>query len=206
MTKLLIATSNKGKIIEYRQLLKGLPFDLTDLRSENIYDVVVEKYSTYGENALHKARHYAAISNLITIADDSGLEVDALGGEPGVMSARYAGEEASDRQRIDFLLSKITTVPWEKRTAQFKCAIAICLPDGKSGIFNGECKGYITYKPSGENGFGYDPVFYYPQLEKTMAELPPDIKNTISHRALAAQQAYKMLATLVEEAMIWKNL
>ena len=198
MTKLLVATWNKGKLIEYQQLLKGLPFDFVNLQQENIHNEVAEKFATYEENALHKARYYADKSGLLTLADDSGLEIDALNGEPGVKSARYAGKKATDRQRIDLVLARMAGIAWEKRVACFKCVIAICFLQGKSGIFYGECRGYITFKPKGEYGFGYDPIFYIPGEDKTMAELTPDKKNHISHRARAAQAAYNMLKELVD--------
>ena len=135
-------------------------------------------------------------SQLITLADDSGLEVDALGGEPGRLSARFAGENASDRERIDYLLARLKEVPWEKRTARFRCALALATPDRKVTFCSGECPGQITFTPMGDYGFGYDPVFYLPGLEKTMAELPLTLKNQVSHRGQAARQVYRALERL----------
>ena len=119
-----------------------------------------------------------------------------MGGEPGVVSARYAGENASDVDRINRLLSRLKDITWEKRQAKFRCVIAIATPDGQVELFSGECRGIITFEPSGEGGFGYDPVFYLPQLGKTMAELPLEVKNRISHRGQAAAKAYSLLLHL----------
>ena len=200
MLKLLIATSNRGKAIEYRQIFSDLPIELLTLADKGISEIVEEQYYTYAENALHKALSYAEISHVITLADDSGLEVDALNGQPGITSARYAGKEASDKQRVTYLLGKLGGIPWERRTARFKCVIAICLPTGKSGIFMGECEGFIGLEPKGVNGFGYDPIFYFPDMQQTMAELSSELKNRISHRALAAQKAREMLKEMVEKS------
>lgn len=199
MPKLLLATTNPGKADEYRYLLTGLPFDIVTVIDENIDYNVEERGNSFEENARQKASEYANISGLITLADDSGLEVDALGGEPGIYSARYAGEGAGDSDRIEYLLAKLREVPREKRTARFKCVIAIALPGGDVEICSGECNGNIAFEAKGDNGFGYDPVFYIPDLDKTMAELPAEIKNKISHRAVAAQKAYRVLEKLAEK-------
>lgn len=135
-------------------------------------------------------------SQLLALADDSGLEVDALGGEPGRLSARYAGEGASDRDRVNYLLSRLKGVPWLERSARFRCVIAIATPDGELEFCSGECQGIITLEPRGKHGFGYDPVFYLPQLDKTMAELPLEIKNQVSHRGQAARKAFQVLERL----------
>jgi XTP/dITP diphosphohydrolase len=193
MNRLLLATSNQGKINEYLQILDGLPYDFISLKDLDIAADVKEDYPTYRENALHKAKSYSDISGLITLADDSGLEVDALQGAPGVLSARYAGENATDADRVNLLLSNLKNVPLEKRTAKFICFIALTLPGGKSELYYGECSGIITFEPAGNNGFGYDPVFYFNELKKTMAELPPETKNSISHRGKAAIWAYQAL-------------
>jgi len=150
------------------------------------------------ENARLKATVVADKSQLLTLADDSGLEVNALGGEPGPLSARYAGEGASDRDRVNYLLSRLEGVPWEKRTARFRCVIAIATPDGKAEICSGECQGFITSEAKGKQGFGYDPIFYLPELGKTMAELPLSVKNQVSHRGQAARKAYQLLERLRE--------
>ncbi|MFC2020973.1 XTP/dITP diphosphatase [Chloroflexota bacterium] len=191
--KLLLATNNKGKVSEYRSLLKNIPLELVTLAERDITTVVDEVGESLEENARLKATILAAESQLVALADDSGLEVDALGGEPGRLSARYAGEGASDRDKVDYLLSRLRNVPWEKRSACFRCVIAVATPGGEVGICSGECRGFITFEPSGEQGFGYDPVFYLTELDKTMAELPPEIKNQVSHRGQAARKVYQLL-------------
>lgn len=191
--KLLVATNNKGKLKEYGVLLKGIPFEIVSLADVGIDTDVEETGNTFEQNATIKASSYCAMSGLLTLADDSGLEVDALGGEPGVMSARYAGPQASDDDRVNYLLSKMADVPWEKRTARFVCVIAIATPQRDISLCSGICDGYITYEPKGANGFGYDPVFYFPELDRTMAELTPREKNEVSHRGRAAQEARKLL-------------
>ena len=193
LPKLLLATNNAGKVKEYRSLLQGIPFELvTPKEMGNTMDVA-ETGATYRENARLKACSLAAQSGLLTLADDSGIEVDALNGEPGVVSARYAGENASNAERVDHLLSELKDVPKEKRTARFYCLIAIAQPNGTVQFCDGECKGTIAFKPSGERGFGYDPIFYLPEWGKTMAELPVEVKNQISHRGTAAQKAKLLL-------------
>jgi XTP/dITP diphosphohydrolase len=199
MPKLLLATTNRGKIREYRHLLDGLSFELVTPDEVGVKIDVEENHPSYEENARMKATAYAEVSRLITMADDSGIEVDALDGEPGIRSARAAGEEASDEDRIGHLLSRLKDVPWEKRTACFKCVIAIATPEGRTELCHGECRGIIAFEPRGDKGFGYDPVFYLPEFEKTMAELPLDIKNQISHRGKAARKAYQVLGQLAEK-------
>jgi XTP/dITP diphosphohydrolase len=191
--KLLLATSNQAKVREYKHLLQSLPFELVSLAEQGITTVVSEVGGSLEENARLKATTLAAQSQLMALADDSGLEVDALGGEPGPLSARYAGEGASDRDRINYLLARLKGVPWERRSARFRCVIAIATPDGEVELCSGECRGVITFEPKGRHGFGYDPVFYLPELGKTMAELPLEIKNQISHRGQAARQACQWL-------------
>ena len=194
--KLLLATGNQGKIREYRSLLREVPFELVTPADVQISGSVEEAGKSLEENARLKATTLANKSQLLTLADDSGLEVDALGGEPGPLSARYAGENATDQDRVNYLLSKLKGVPWEKRTACFCCVIALATPDGKVELCGGECRGIIAFEPRGEQGFGYDPVFYFPELGKTLAELPLAIKNQVSHRGQAARKAAQMLAEL----------
>ena len=194
--KLLLATNNQAKVREYKSLLSDLHYELVTLAEQGITTIVDEVGESLEENARLKATVLAARSQLLTLADDSGLEVDALGGEPGRLSARYAGENASDEERIDYLLVRLNGVPREKRTARFRCVIAIAIPDGKVEFCSGECQGLITFAPRGEHGFGYDPVFYLPELDKTMAELPLALKNQISHRGQAARQVYQVLERL----------
>ncbi len=196
MAKLLLATNNKGKVREYQHLLQGIPFEVVTLAQEGINDAIEESGKSLEENAVLKAEYYASRSGLLTLADDSGLEVDTLNGEPGARSARYAGENATDEQRVDYLLGKLRDVPWEKRTARFRCVIALAMLESKTRLYSGECHGYVTLEPRGENGFGYDPIFYFPELGKTMAELPLDIKNKVSHRSRAARKARLALKRL----------
>ena len=201
MSKLLLATGNPAKVREYSLLLQGTPFPLTTLADEGIDTNIDETGATLEENAQLKAVAYAALSQSLVAADDSGLEVDALGGEPGPLSARYAGETASDQERIAFLLSRLHGLPWEKRSARFRCVIAIASPSGKTQLCEGECNGYITYEPKGDQGFGYDPIFYLPELGKTMAELSLEEKNQVSHRAKAARKALEFLEHLQQETV-----
>jgi len=193
MPKLLLATSNKAKVREYKSLLRGLPFESVSLAELGINTRVNEVGESLEENARLKATTLARESQLLVLADDSGLEVDALGGEPGRLSARYAGEGASDKDRINYLLARLKDVPGEKRSARFRCVIAIARPDGEVELCSGECHGFITLEPRGEEGFGYDPIFYLPELGKTMAELPLEVKNQVSHRGQAARQAIELL-------------
>ena len=193
LDKLLLATNNQAKVREYKELLRDLPFELVSLAELGITTTVSEVGESLEENARLKATVLAVESQLLALADDSGLEVDALGGEPGRLSARYAGEGASDRDRIDYLLARLEGVSWERRTARFRCVIAIATPEGEVELCSGECQGFITFEPGGEQGFGYDPVFYLAELDKTMAELPLEIKNQVSHRGKAARQACRWL-------------
>jgi XTP/dITP diphosphohydrolase len=197
MPRLLLATGNKGKVEEYRELLRGIPYDLVTPGDVGIATVVEETGDTLEENARLKAVILCRESGLIAIADDSGLFVDALNGEPGHRAARYAGEQATDRDRVNYLLSQLKEIPWEKRTARFRCVIAIAMPpDGKVQYATGECDGIIAFEPQGNEGFGYDPIFYFPEFERTMAELPMDVKNRISHRGKAAAKAKAILLKL----------
>ncbi|MFC1899664.1 XTP/dITP diphosphatase [Chloroflexota bacterium] len=191
--KLLLATSNKGKVSEFRCLLRGIPYQIVSLAEEGITTKVDESGDSLGENARLKAAILSKESSLLSLADDSGLEVDALGGKPGVHSARYAGDNASDEDRVSYLLSRLEGVPWEKRSARFRCVIALATPHGRVEFFSGECQGIITLTAKGGKGFGYDPIFYLPELDKTMAELTPEIKNKISHRGQAATKVYQVL-------------
>jgi len=197
--KLLVASNNLGKLREYASLLGGLPFELTTLAGERITDEIEETGSSMEQNAIQKATAYAALSGLITLADDSGVEVDALGGEPGSLSRRYAGENVSDRERIDYLLAKLDGVPWEGRGGRFRCVIAIATPEGKVETCEGVCEGIIALDSKGEGGFGYDPIFYLPELDRRMAELTLEEKNRISHRARAAEKARPILELLGEQ-------
>ena len=194
--KLLLATSNRDKVKEYLVLLKGIPYDIETPSDAVVNPSVSETGETMEENAALKAKAYSTLSGSIALADDSGLEVDALGGEPGVLSSRYAGEEASDKERIEYLLKKMLDVPWRDRAARFRCVIAIARPNGDVSLCHGECPGVIAFEPRGGNGFGYDPIFYLPEMDRTMAELSMEEKNSVSHRGKAAVEARRLFETL----------
>ncbi|MBN1310475.1 MAG: XTP/dITP diphosphatase [Anaerolineae bacterium] len=195
--KILAATHNKGKMREYAELLADLPVAWVSLSDVGIETDVEETGDTFEENACLKAATYACQSGLLTLADDSGLEVEALYGAPGVQSARYAGPGASDEDRYRLLLANLEGVPDEKRKARFVCVIAIATPHGKVFTAEGARGGYIIHEPRGEHGFGYDPVFWIPGYRATMAELEPEVKNRISHRALAVKAIRPRLERLV---------
>jgi len=203
--KLLLATNNQAKVREYRHLLQNLPYELVTLAEQGITTVVVETGQSLEDNARLKATVLAKESQLLVLADDSGLEVEALGGEPGALSARYAGKVASDKDRVGYLLAKLKGVPWEKRSARFRCVIALATPDGETEFCYGECRGFIAFEPRGEQGFGYDPVFYLPELGKTMAELPLEIKNQVSHRGQATKEVYHKLEKLIRGKFFRQN-
>ena len=195
--KLLIATRNPGKMREYRQLLRDVPYTLVSLDDLGITEEVAETGESFEENARLKARAYAARSGLLTLADDSGLEVDALGDDPGIHSARYGGDpDASDHDRVVLLLQRLEGVPWEQRAARFRCVIALASPNEEGVAVVGAVAGMIQYEPQGEGGFGYDPVFYLPSYGQTTAQLSLEEKIRISHRAEAARKAVTELKRL----------
>ncbi len=198
--KLLLATNNPHKIQELRQILHDLPIWLVTPEEVGIVLEVAETGRTYAANARTKALAFAQASGLIALADDSGLEVGALGGAPGIRSARYAGEEAPNADRIALLLRNLAGVPWEGRGARFVAVIAIAAPDGLVRHTRGECRGIIAFEPRGSGGFGYDPVFYMPAFGCTMAQLPDEVKNRVSHRARAAAKARRILKDMLRIA------
>lgn len=198
--KLLIATHNPGKVREYRALLADLPLEVTYLDAEGIAFEAPESGATFAENAIQKALTYARASGLLTWADDSGLEVDALGGAPGVTSARYGAPAVHDDQgRYRLLLSALAGVTPLQRTARFRCVVALATPGGVVRTAQGTCEGRIALAPRGQHGFGYDPVFLLADLDfqQTMAELDPDTKNQISHRGRAARAAKQLLQEML---------
>jgi XTP/dITP diphosphohydrolase len=197
MQKLLIATHNQGKLREFRQLLGDLPLDVTDLDAVGITYDVEETGTTLAENATLKARTYAEMSGLLTWSDDSGLEVDALGGRPGVYSARYGGPGLSPRDRYLLLLDELRAYPRDQWTARFRCFVALVLPSGELHMVEDRLEGVITDQPAGDYGFGYDPIFYLPEYGATLAQLAPAIKNEISHRGKASRAAKALLRTLL---------
>lgn len=195
MAHLLIATRNPGKLREFEQLLDGCGYELSSLQAYP--DIVVEETgATFKDNAQLKAMAYARLAGRLTLADDSGLEVDALGGAPGIRSARYAGVEANDAQRVQKLLAALRQTPAGQRSARFRCVIALAWPDGHCETFEGTCEGEIAFEPAGHHGFGYDPVFYMPEYGQTMAQLSEEFKNRVSHRGRAAALARARLREL----------
>jgi XTP/dITP diphosphohydrolase len=195
--KILFATRNPGKAREVRKILENLPVEIITLADVPDAPAVVEGAGRFEDNALKKARALANWWQGLTLADDSGLEVEALGGAPGVCSARYAGEGASDEDNNRKLLEALEGTPPDERTARFVCVMALVSPAGKKWVVEGTCDGRIAESPRGEAGFGYDPLFLVPEMSKTFAELPPSVKNRISHRA----NALKKLRTVIEQIM-----
>ncbi len=201
MLKLLIASNNPGKLYEF-QRLAGLPgIELINPQQAGLgHNFEVEETgSTFEENAILKARKYSGATGLHALGDDSGLEVEALGGEPGIYSKRYAGENATDPQRISFLLEKMKEIPSGKRAARFVAALALAAPDGSIlEIKIGYCPGQIAFNPRGTNGFGYDPIFLVEDSGRTMAELSNLEKNLVSHRGNAARLLTPALQALAK--------
>jgi XTP/dITP diphosphohydrolase len=201
---LVMATRNPGKVRELKALLRGLGFKLKSLADFPDLPEVPEAGESFAANAAAKAREVAKLTGLPALADDSGLEVEALGGRPGVFSARYAGNLTAPRPPGDQdnwgkLLAEMAGVPREERQARFVCEIALALPDGRLFRARGECAGYIAQEPKGEQGFGYDPVFWVPEYGRTMAELAPRVKNRISHRGRALRELRELLRSRREE-------
>ncbi len=196
--KLLVATHNYGKVKEFTRLLSGFKFDVIGLVDLGIEVEIEETGTTFEENALIKARGYADISGELTLADDSGLVVDALDGEPGVMSARYGGKELNDGQRVELLLENMEDVPGWKRTARFIAVLALVGQDLSNGYSTSEgvLEGAITHQPIGHNGFGYDPVFWLAPYSKTAAELSGEGKDKLSHRGRAFEGLRRTLRSL----------
>lgn len=184
-SSLLIATTNLGKLREVRDMLAGIPVELKSLTEFPQVPLAIEDGQTFLENACQKALHYARHTGLLTLADDSGLEVVALGGAPGVHSARYAGTPSSDVANNAKLIAALANEPLLQRTARFRCAIAVAKSDEILASSEGAVEGLIVDQPRGQNGFGYDPHFFLPALNKTAAELDPQEKNRISHRGKA---------------------
>jgi len=193
MKKLVIATNNWGKVEEIKELLRDLPFEILTLKEFPGLTMPEENCPTFSGNAARKAEAVASYSGEIALADDSGLEVEALNGKPGVHSARYAGENGNWEANNRKLLEELKGVPPEKRNAAFKCAIAVAFPEGKTEIIEEDCPGRIVETPLGTGGFGYDPLFYYEPLEATFAQISREDKNRVSHRGKALRRTRKML-------------
>lgn len=193
MRDLLVATTNLHKLHEYRTIFSAIPFRILSLSDIGLDMDVEETGTTFAENAELKALAYARASGLLTLADDSGLEIDAMGGSPGVYSARFVRVDATYEERFRVIFMRLSGLPSEQRTARFRCAITIAEPSGYYRTVEGSIEGEITPVARGENGFGYDPIFLVPSLGKTTAELSPEQKNEISHRGRAAQLAATVL-------------
>ncbi len=185
MKRIVFATGNAGKMREIKRILGDLGVEIVSMKEAGIATDAEENGKTYEENALIKARAVAALTGDCVLADDSGLEIDYLNKEPGIYSARYMGEDTSYRIKNANLIERLEGVPDEKRTARFVCAIAAVLPNGKELTVRAAIEGRIGYEEKGEGGFGYDPIFYVPELQKTTAELTEDEKNSVSHRGKA---------------------
>lgn len=201
MVELLVGTTNPGKFAEVQAFLKILPIKLIPLTSLSNYPEAVEDGMTFEENAFKKARTLAEYSGYLTLADDSGLEVDALNGAPGVYSARYCGEEGNDRKNNEKLLQALEEVPEEKRSARFVCVLALCAPNSKGvkeWTVREQCEGRIAFALKGENGFGYDPLFFYPPFGKTFGEIERETKATVSHRGKALKKLAELLPSVVD--------
>ena len=205
MDTIIFATGNKNKMIEIRMILADLGCKILSQKEAGIQADVVEDGQTFEENALIKATTIADIArkmpeykNAVVLADDSGLEIDALNKEPGIYSARYMGEDTSYDIKNQALIDRLEGVPDEKRTARFVCAIAAALPDGSTEVVRGTMEGRIGYEITGENGFGYDPIFYLPQFGYSSAELEPEKKNELSHRGEGLRKMRKVLEEKLE--------
>lgn len=205
MDTIIFATGNKNKMIEIRMILADLGCKILSQKEAGIQADVVEDGQTFEENALIKATTIADVArkmpeykNAVVLADDSGLEIDALNKEPGIYSARYMGEDTSYDIKNQALIDRLEGVPDEKRTARFVCAIAAALPDGSTEVVRGTMEGRIGYEITGENGFGYDPIFYLPQFGCSSAELEPEKKNELSHRGEGLRKMRKVLEEKLE--------
>jgi len=196
--KLLIATRNPGKFKEFEHFLKELPVQLLSLRDFPGLKEVSEPYQTFEENARHKALSAYQQTGIVSLGDDSGLEVDALSGAPGIFSARFAGEDADDERNNQKLLGLLKNLPAQKRTARFRCVLAVRISEDEFRMVEGEARGLILFEPRGNKGFGYDPVFYCPELGKTFAELDPEEKMRVSHRGDALRKLRPIIQELVE--------
>jgi XTP/dITP diphosphohydrolase len=195
--KIVFASGNEGKVKEIKEMLEGMGIELVSLKDYDGVPEIVEDGKSFLENALKKAKIISAFTGETVLADDSGLQVDVLGGEPGIYSARYAGQKATDDDNINLLLAKLKGVSQEKRTASFRCALVLYKTDGTYDSFESRWNGLIIDDRRGSNGFGYDPVFLDPEMKKTAAELPPEIKNSVSHRG----QAFARLKRKLEEKL-----
>lgn len=199
MMEILIATNNEGKKRDFEVLFKPMGIKVLSLNDISTPIEVEETGTTFEENAILKAETVANILGKVVIADDSGLEIDALNGEPGVYSARYAGPACEDEANIDKVLKELNGIPLKERTARFRCVLAMAGPTIRTVTFSGSCEGLVLDERRGTNGFGYDPVFYVPEQEKTMAQLNPEEKSAISHRGAALVKLQKEIPSFLEK-------
>ena len=193
MQRIIFATTNENKMKEIREILADFPVEILSLKEASIQADIDENGSSFEENAAIKAEAIERMTGAIVLADDSGLEIDYLNGEPGIYSSRYLGEDTSYVKKNSVILERLKDVPEEKRSARFICAVAAAFPDGQSKVIRGTMEGSIGYEIKGENGFGYDPIFYLPQYGKYSAELTSDEKNAISHRGEALRRIREVL-------------
>lgn len=193
MKRFVVASRNRGKLSEIREILKGFDLQIVSMEEVGIFEDIEEYGSTFEENALIKAREICRRTGEMVMADDSGLEVDYLNGAPGIYSARFAGEGASDEDKNNKLLSLLRDVPFEKRSARFVCVIAVVFPDGESFTVKGTCEGFIGLETKGDHGFGYDPLFFMPEYGMTTAQMEPEQKHEVSHRGKALRLMVKEL-------------
>lgn len=200
--KIVLATGNRGKVEELKYILKDLDAQVISLNEFPQVGDIIEDGATFEENAIKKAKAVSDATGLVAVADDSGLEVDFLNGAPGVYSARFAGEDKDDEENNNKLLSLLAGQPPEKRSARFKCVIAVSCPKGQLYTAEGTCEGVIAEDKKGEGGFGYDPLFIVPEYNKTFGELEPHIKNIISHRAKALEKIKPILEDIIKEGRL----
>ena len=198
MNKIIFATGNAGKMKEIREILQDINLEILSMKEAGIEADIIEDVKTFEENDMIKAKEIAKYTDEIVLADDSGLEIDYLNTEPGIYSARYMGEDTSYDIKNQALIDRLEGVPDEKRTARFVCAIAAALPDGSTEVVRGTMEGRIGYEITGENGFGYDPIFYLPQFGCSSAELEPEKKNELSHRGEGLRKMRKVLEEKLE--------
>ncbi|RKD21630.1 XTP/dITP diphosphohydrolase [Caminicella sporogenes DSM 14501] len=202
MVKIVLASKNKHKLQEIKEILKELNIELVSMDDVGLESLeIIEDGNTFEENSMKKAVTVMEKTNLIALADDSGLEVDYLDGRPGVYSSRFAGENATDDENNKKLLESLKDVDFNKRTARFVSVISVVRPDGKKLVVRGECEGIIGFEKKGTNGFGYDPLFIVPEYNKTFAQLGPEIKNKISHRAKALEKLRRELNSFLGDVI-----
>lgn len=199
--KLIFATGNAGKMAEIREILSGLDMDIVSMKEAGVSADIVENGDSFAANALIKARAIHAVTGALVLADDSGLEVDAMGGEPGIYSARFMGEDTSYEIKNQAIIDRLANVEGACRSARFRCVIAAVFPDGSEALTEGTIEGVIAQTPAGSGGFGYDPIFYLPERGKTTAELSASEKNAISHRGTALRKMRPVICAWCEERL-----